>query len=573
MLGRPTAALLACLAALALAGCGGGSKKALASLGADCLAGRDAACQSGTCLVLDSSTAYCSQSCAAQKDCPDGYLCLAAAGQSGNVCQARGAGGVCGSDDDCPAGLHCDATGGRCYVPVTRSACGSCTSDKQCGTGGVCHSEGSESFCAPACGAGCAAGYTCTSGQCLPSGGSCRGGRALCASCAGDLECGKPGDLCVRNLISEESFCAKACSADADCPKSFSCLDLSGAGNGPKQCVPISGTCQGYCDSTDPATVQRECGLGSACDLTNRACVRSTDGTLCAACQSDDDCAKASAGNRCLVNRTQGSPFFGERFCGVDCTLGTCTGAGCQPDATKCQPGFTCTGIGANAGWPFQCAPTRGSCEGGFGKLGDSCASHGAADCASGICGQYGLEQRCTLSCANDAACGDARWRCCAAVGSDKFDCNAAPGASGGVCAPVGGSFGDDCSPGHPPCQDGYCLDIGTAQLCTKACTPGGSGVCQTGFSCQPAQLIASDGTTTSGVNVCFPDGGGAVGSACTFGPAACKSHLCIKKDSGNVCTATCTANSDCPTDWSCGQTQTVGGTTVNVCLPPGTTP
>jgi hypothetical protein len=573
------AALLAAAAA-----CSSENKAALGLIGADCLVSRDDACASHTCLVLDSSTAYCSQLCQAQADCPDGYLCLPGGKGSSTLCQARGAGGVCGTDDDCPAGLRCDTGPGRCYVPVTRSACGSCTSDKQCGTGGTCHAEagGFERFCSVPCNGdgSCSAGYTCSADpdaggakRCLPTNGSCRGGRSLCSPCTGDLECGKPGDLCVRNLISEESFCARKCTQSSDCPKNFSCVDLSGNGSGPTQCVPDSGTCAGYCDSTDPAAVKRECGLGSTCDLPDSACQRNTDGSLCAACDSDDDCTKGvpTATGRCLVNRTPGSPFQGERFCGTDCTQGTCTGAGCLPDATKCQVGFTCLGIGSNGGWPYQCAPARGSCQGGFGKLGDACDRHGPDDCITAICAQFGTEKRCTAACAADADCGDARWRCCAAVGTDKYDCSKPPGAGGGVCAPLGGSFGDDCSPGHAPCQDGYCLDIGTAQLCTKACGASGSA-CQTGFSCQAGKLISADGSSSGTVQICFPDGGGAVGSDCTFGPAACRSHLCIKKASGNVCTATCTQNSDCPAQWSC-TAESASGQPVTVCVPPGTSP
>src|ERR1700720_3505286 len=92
-------ALLACLALLA---CSGGNKP-LGLLGADCAKDRDAACSSGQCLALDSSTAYCTQ----------GFLCAQAASVSGKVCQSVGAGGVCGVDDDCPAGLKCDAAAAR----------------------------------------------------------------------------------------------------------------------------------------------------------------------------------------------------------------------------------------------------------------------------------------------------------------------------------------------------------------------------------------------------------------------------------------------------------------------------
>ncbi len=541
MLSRRTGQLFASLLWIAC-GCSS-SKKQLGLLGADCLADRDAACSTGQCLALDSSTAYCTQSCLAAADCPQGFLCAPGTSGQGKICQAVGAGGVCGVEDDCPAGLKCAANLSRCYIPVTRSSCGPCTSDLQCGAGGSCHAEGDEHFCASACGAGgaCAAGYLCGAAEggmrCLPKNGSCRGGRPLCAPCAGDLECGKPGDLCVRNLQSQETFCAVKCATAADCAKGFSCIDLSGKGSGPSDCVPDSGTCAGYCDATDPATTQRECGLGAACDLASHLCKRSTDGSLCASCSNDDDCTRKGVTARCVVNRTPGSPHLGEQFCGSDCSS-SCTGsggAGCVADASKCSAQFTCSGISPGGAWPFQCVPLRGSCQSGFGKLGDSCEKSGAGDCGSAICAH-------------------------------------GPAASAaGLCAPTGGSFGDDCSAGSPPCQEGLCLDLGTVQLCTRACAA--THTCVAGFSCQSGTLRQSDGTLGAAVNVCFPDGGGSAGSSCAFGPAACKTHLCLKTDSGNVCTQPCKVNADCPAQWSCGEESMPNGDRVTVCLPPGLTP
>ena len=582
--------LLAALPLFAALWACGGDAPATATqglIGADCLAAGNAACSSNLCLTLDSSTAYCTQACVGATDCPDGYLCLAA-GANGKVCQSRGGGGVCSGDDDCPAGLKCDPGSARCYVQVTRSACGACTSDKQCGDGGTCHAESSgETFCAPVCPAGdvCPAGFLCSPAadaggakRCLPATsttpqavGSCRGGRPLCAPCKGDVECGKPGDLCVRNLISDESFCAVRCASSSDCGAHFSCTDLSGKGLGPKQCVPDSGTCAGYCDSTDAAVVPRECGLGSTCDLPNRACVKQTNGQLCAACESDDDCIKGAPTARCVQNRTPGSPFLGEKFCGSDCSSGTCPGAGCGRNPGACQAGFQCAGIGAGDTWPFQCVPVRGSCSGGLQRLGDPCDRYGAGDCQSGICGQFGTEQRCSIACTSDGQCGD-RWRCCKAVGTTRYDCSQPANGQSGICAPTGGAFGADCAPGSPPCAEALCLDLGTAQLCTRGCATDRD--CQTGFSCRDGTLKNPDGTPgTTNTKICFPDGGGAVGAACAFGPAACKDHLCLKKDSGNVCSKMCSGPADCPASWSCGEINQVAGGTVSVCLPPGVGP
>ena len=584
------------VAATLVAACGSSTNQtAKAGLGANCLSARDDGCNSGLCLVLDTSTAYCTQPCQGQTDCPTGFLCLSS--PAGMVCQARGAGGVCSQDVDCSAGLVCDTASARCYIAVTRSACGVCTSDKQCGTGGTCHDEGDgDSFCAPPCGSGCPSGYLCgpvadggsTTG-CLPEKpgspsvvGTCRGGRPLCAACTGNVECGGPGDLCVRNLISGEAFCGVKCEPSTDggnpCDANFSCTDLSGRGSGPYQCVPNSGTCDGFCDGTDAATVARECGLGATCNLATHACQRRTDGTVCAACSSDDDCASDGGSSRCVENRTAGSPFLGETFCGSDCSTGVCPGSGCGKNPSACLPGFECTGIGTNGSWPYQCAPVRGSCEGGLQGLGESCAAHGADDCISGVCAQFGTEQECTASCTRDADCQDSRWHCCDAVGSSAYDCSKPPSPHG-VCAPVGGSFGDDCSPGSPPCQNGICLDLGTAQICSQTCG-GTSATCPTGFSCEQGTTAGSitqsadGGTSGDSVSVCFPNGGGGIGADCTFGPAACTSHLCLKKDSGNVCTAVCTLNSDCPATWSClPVNDATDNNQSSVCVPPGTNP
>jgi len=115
-------AALALLAMIAAACSSTGSQSDKAGIGADCLSARDDGCVSDLCLVLDSSTAYCTQPCQAQADCPTGYLCLSSS--LGSVCQARGAGGVCSVEADCPAGLQCDTSSARCYIAVTRSACG-----------------------------------------------------------------------------------------------------------------------------------------------------------------------------------------------------------------------------------------------------------------------------------------------------------------------------------------------------------------------------------------------------------------------------------------------------------------
>jgi len=148
------------------------------------------------------------------------------------------------------------------------------------------------------------------------------------------------------------------------------------------------------------------------------------------------------------------------------------------------------------------------------------------------------------------------------------YDCSPAqrgpngPLSGMGVCAPLGGLFGDDCSPGRSPCQSGTCLDLGTATLCTQTCP---AGTCPDGFVCRKADLPDGSGQT----DVCFPDGGGLAGANCDFGPAACSSGLCIRKESGPICTQACTDDTGCPTDWKCELQSTVDLQSVQACLPP----
>jgi len=550
------------LAVSVLSSCGPTGSQKL-PLFSDC-GGENAACASAQCFSVDSATSVCTKSCAGDDECPGEGLCAAVPGV-GSICLPTGLGGRCKADAECPVGHRCDLAEKRCYIPVSREPCAPCTSSLQCPADGRCLevAETLERYCAAPCGAGntCGDGYTCEERDgvplCLPANEhrTCSLGKGLCAPCRGDVECGVPGDVCVRNLNSGERFCGRECVTSAECPSGFNCLDLSGEGDGPYQCVPNGGTCVGYCDSADPAQTRLQCGLGRSCDVDARACVPATDGSLCAPCGDDDSCGENS---RCLENKCADCPYRGEKFCATPC-------AGAS--SNECGVGFFCVGIGAAGAAPFYCAPTAGTCTVGTGRLGDDCTGRGAQSCATGVCLGFGRLSVCSTSCANDGACGDARFRCCGtsgAAGAETFDCNQTPNGNG-VCVPRGGGFGADCSPGQPPCFQGACLDMGTAQICSRGCdaqTP-----CPEGFGCRTARQPAGDGTFTD-VNICFPDGGGTLGSDCEFGPAACQSGLCLKKTTGSECTQTCTQEAGCPEGWSCVSDTTVDGQTLEVCLP-----
>ncbi len=585
----------------------GSSGPAPIPLGQPCLPNppaNAAVCADELCLSLDNQSGFCTRHCDTDSNCPDGFTCQGA-GKYGKVCRKLTG---CKVDNDCPSGHVCDAASGNCYIKVDRTLCSPCQDDLQCPTGGSCFGAvgSGQQFCTGPCGAAdggssCPVGFSCETipigksqtmtPQCVPTTMTCDDGKTICQPCTGDAECGGPFDLCVRNVVSGETFCGRDCNPaknvcptvgcdpksldtaeNPDCPTGFSCTNIGKSSDptivGPYQCVPNSNTCKGYCDATDEVTELRECGLGQTC--AQNTCKPATDGRMCSPCINNDDCRNGShPEDRCIVNDCPSCPYKGESFCSTPCT-----------DDAACTrsfgPGFVCKPVSDPTGAMLSyCMPERGTCASGLGRLGDDCSKNGAADCVAEVCLVAGYQSLCSLPCAHDADCGDTRYHCCEYT-TDGYDCSDAkrsgdgPANGMGVCAPLGGLFGDDCTPGRPPCQTGTCLDLGTARLCTIPCTDDGS--CSTmlgadaGFVCRKASLADMSGET----GVCFPNGGGQAGADCTFGPAACASGLCIKKDSGPICSSACTTDDMCPAGWTCQAVRTVDGQAVNACIAPG---
>jgi hypothetical protein len=542
-------------------------------------------CSSGLCIALDSASGVCSESCSSDENCPANFLCQAA-GRYGKVCRKLTG---CHDETECPSGHSCNAETGNCYIKVSRPLCSPCQDALQCAPGGSCFTAlgSGEQFCTEACGANdqCPTGFACESipagegkaliKQCVPATHTCNLGKLPCAPCTGDSECGGPHDLCVRNVVSGETFCGRDCSPErSDCPAGFSCMNLAqgdgkaAVSSGPYQCVPNSNTCQDFCDATTETGEQRQCGLGQLCNRQTQTCQAAADGRQCASCTDNDDCRPAGGPhpeNRCVVNDCPSCPFKGEAFCATPCLdTAACVrsfGAGfvCQPVADSTA------GAGTTKSY---CLPQRGTCASGLGRLGDDCSRKGAGDCLAGVCLVAGYASICSLPCAQDSECGDSRYRCCE-YSPDGYDCAperrsaTGPKSGAGVCAPLGGLFGDDCTPGRPPCQTGTCLDLGTARVCTVPCAAG----CPDGFTCRKAQAATAGGDPISH-DICFPAGGGLPGAACPFGPASCESGLCIRKDSGSICTAACVADSECPAGWSCQLNRAVDERSVQTCIP-----
>ncbi len=586
-------------AALVVVACGCGTPvRQPLPLGAQCDPSAPAGslpCADGLCVGLDSKSGFCTRTCENNTNCPESYLCQAA-GRFGRICrQLEG----CKVDNDCPSGHSCNPASGNCYIKVSRTLCSPCQDALQCPMGGACFSAigSGERFCTSACGANdsCPLGFECkavpagvemaTLKQCVPASQSCNFGKELCASCSGDAECGGPFDVCVRNVVSGETFCGRDCNPkknfcpapgcdpeklesaqNPECPGGFSCTNIGKSDDptvkGPFQCVPNSNTCVGYCNAApaDEVAQLRQCGLGKTC--ASETCQSATDGRECAPCIDNDDCRKGShPENRCIVNNCPSCPFKGEAFCATPCA-----------DDSACLrsfgPGFVCKVVADTAGlMKSYCLPQRGTCKSGLARLGDDCSKNGAADCVAGVCLKTGTSSLCSLPCTKDTQCADTRYRCCESS-PDGYDCSAGkrgadgPKSGAGVCAPLGGLFGDDCTPGRSPCQTGTCLDLGTARVCSVTCANGAA--CPSGFMCRKASLPNASGM----VDVCFPEGGGQAGADCAFGPAACASGLCIRKDSGPICTLACTQDTECPEAWGCETVRDVTSMSVQACVP-----
>jgi hypothetical protein len=591
------ASLWAALMVFAAAGCGPTKTQTLA-LGEPCQpnAPEDATpCATSLCVALDSASGFCTFNCGDEATCPEDFVCEAA-GRYGKICRALKG---CKVDNDCPSGHSCNPASGRCYIKVSRTLCSPCQDALQCPTGGSCFSAvgSGEQFCTAPCGPAdaCPLGFDCkeipagadqaTVKQCVPISQSCNFGKELCAPCAGDAECGGAFDVCVRNVVSGESFCGRDCNPkknvcpnvgcvpealdsaqNPECPSGFSCTNLGKSDDptvtGPFQCVPNSNTCKGYCNAAagDEVGQLRQCGLGQTC--ASERCQPSTDGRECSPCVDNDDCRKgAHPENRCLVNNCPTCAFKGESFCASPCA----NDAACLKSF---GPGFVCKPVADSSGaMKSYCMPQRGTCKSGLGRLGDDCSRSGAQDCVAGVCLKAGNTSVCSLPCTQDSHCADTRYRCCDAT-PDGYDCSAdrriadGPKSGTGVCAPLGGLFGDDCTPGRAPCQTGTCLDLGTARVCSLTCANGAA--CPMGFACRKAQLQNASGD----VDVCFPEGGGQAGADCAFGPAACESGLCIRKDSGPICTLRCTMDSECPELWGCETLRDVTDQSVQACVP-----
>jgi len=132
----------------------------------------------------------------------------------------------------------------------------------------------------------------------------------------------------------------------------------------------------------------------------------------------------------------------------------------------------------------------------------------------------------------------------------------------------------DDCPSGPyctcskaADCTSNFCMDSPEGKYCAPTCIEG----CEKdGFTCLTVNGIGPDGTAT----ICVPKGGAKLCSPCKEN-ADCKAAgygaaACMKYGGGELgafCGIGCTADSDCPLDYTCKDGEDVTGKTTKQCV------
>jgi hypothetical protein len=286
---------------------------------------------------LQKGLSHCAASCAADGDCPSGFLCQAMHGSKQCVpfdgrCEER-----CLGDRDCPTGFRC-AEGYCGAIAGFRGLCAPCSVDDECQSGACMQGADGRRSCAPFCAAevDCPAGSVCLavagleSAICLPRSGHCPvgvggEGRACtgpggCASglcmvqdgepqgrcvdgcsrgaCSDGRRCesvddqpiclpplGADGARCLNGVecagglcvaLASESVCTQACDQDSACGEGWTCDQVGGAG----LCLPATGG----------GGIGADCAAGPV-SCTSGLCLVQPSGPVCTRpCQSSGNC-------------------------------------------------------------------------------------------------------------------------------------------------------------------------------------------------------------------------------------------------------------------------------------------
>jgi hypothetical protein len=323
------------------------------------------------------------------------------------------------------------------------------------------------------------------------------------------------------------------CGTGAVCPRGTACVLGTVAtpdGGAPR------GLCRPLCTPGDPE--------GGAC-AANAVCVPGAlagEGACLPFAEVDRDIgAPCPAGGADCVQGVCVETPRGRR-CGRTCTPGAPVGC---PDVATCEP---LPAAPPGTGDVAVCAPV-----GATGTLAaDAECPNGGADCASGVCVDFGDGRRCGERC---AAAG-------VPCGTDRVCREAATveGESLAVCGPESGRLGDTCERGMEDCRSQLCLVRGQPTgVCTQTCDDDAS--CPSDWRCN--EFRGPDGQPAQ---VCAPLG--AIGERCRRGTRDCRSTLCLVTGTFGICTEECARAADCPDGWRCVEVPGRDGR-IRVCSPP----
>lgn len=334
----------------------------------------------------------------------------------------------CVSEVDCDDGLKCLGDPARCITGL--DTCDACSGDADCKSGASCREqpgqEGGGKHCVPACGGGCAFGFSCQDGACFPASGTCDApgtncvpdSEALCLPPQYGCGDGNACDLFFGQCFATHTICEEGWVCD---PNTYSCVT---ACEGDDECDAGQRCASGRCVAA--GVVKPACQSNEECPLGER-CVQDPLTALISCvpgCSADSDCGLASvcASGQCRSR----SPINGAQHCQVKEVCGFrehCTDQVCKEDAKHCQP------CGGGCGAGGQCSRVYFSitCGDGAGLL---CPDGSIMKCGlqTGSCSACACEiSRCLHGCSTDPDC------------PKGFYC-ANYGTGGSVCAPVDAS-------------------------------------------------------------------------------------------------------------------------------------
>jgi len=485
---RRSAPLLAVLAALSIAACGGG--------GDNQVFGSSASSSASTGSGMGGSGGHGGMSASSGGGMGGAGVCkpgdFRCTGDDLETCTVDGSGFK--KVITCPVAGLCDAAGGQCDVCNPGTAkCADATTLTNCSPDGQSNSPtmcgGNEPFC-----------------MADPKGDHC-------AACLKDNDCGAPASDCEL----------ATCSADGTCGKTSVAKDMAcGApGQGGKcdgagacvYCAPGDVKCDGLTPSTCDAKGQWQ--AGAAC----------TDGTpicsqgACVACLADADCPVSA--NECLVSTCSAQHTCGytPKAQGDVCAngAGTCDGAGqcdfCQPGSKVCNgDSLLVCGNSGQYDAPIACSGATSKCD----PQNPKCvACYDASQCPQGA-------NACLVATCAGNQCGFSN-----APNGTACTSNGTPGTCNGsglcfVCQPgsslcngnllescnaVGQYDATSCNGGTPYCNQSspscvQCLNAGQCPASGNPCLASACNGNACGFSPLP-NGTACPGGTCNGAGQC----------------------------------------------------------------------